>query len=131
MLTLSTNSPARVALPHGRVLAIGEALLSLAALEGAVQLAAGVGTPPASALERLGLDSWVLPGLWLFASVAVPSGVAAVLAFRGSRHAPAAALVAIACLLVELVVQIPFVGPSVLQAVLGTVAVLLGALALH
>jgi hypothetical protein len=136
MLAQSTNSRVPVALPHrplrhGRLLAAGEALLSLAALAGAVQLAAGVATPPVSALEPLGLDSWMLPGLWLFASVAVPSGVAAVLAFRGSRHAPTAALVASACLAVELAVQIPFVGPSMLQAVLGTAAALLAALALR
>ena len=44
---------------------------------------------------------------------------------------PAAVLVASAPLVVELVVQIPFIGPSLLQAVFGTVAVVMAALALR
>lgn len=84
-----------------------------------------------SDLEPLGLDSWVLPGLWLFAAVAVPWTVVAVLAVRRRPVAPVAALVACGLLLFELVVQIPFVGPSPLQAVLGIVAVALAVVALR
>jgi hypothetical protein len=62
--------------------------------------------------------------------VAVPSTVAAWLAWRRSPHAPTAVLVASALLAVELLVQIPFVGPSMLQAVMGTVAIVLAVLAL-
>ena len=54
-------------------------------LGGGLMLMSGQGTPPLEALEPLGLSSWVLPGLWLTASVAVPSGTAAYLAWRGPR----------------------------------------------
>src|SRR4249919_622362 len=65
-----------VAWPHRRVLAIVAALTSLAGIAGAIQLLAGVATPPDGDLP-LGLSTWVLPGLWLLASVGIPSGVAA------------------------------------------------------
>ena len=107
-----------------------ESLVALGAIGGAVQLVTGTAVPPVEDLEPLGLTSWVLPGVWLFASVAVPSTVAAWLAWRRSPHAPTAVLVASALLAVELLVQIPFVGPSVLQAVMGTVAIVLAVLAL-
>jgi hypothetical protein len=107
-----------------------ESLVALGAIGGAVQLVTGTAVPPVEDLEPLGLTSWVLPGVWLFASVAVPSTVAAWLAWRRSPHAPTAVLAASALLAVELLVQIPFVGPSVLQAVLGTVAIVLAVLAL-
>jgi hypothetical protein len=109
---------------------IMEALVAMGAVGGALQLVTGTAVPPIEDLEPLGLTSWVLPGIWLFASVAVPSTVAAWLSWRRSPAAPAAVLVASALLVVELVVQIPFVGPSVLQAVFGTVAVVLAVLAL-
>jgi hypothetical protein len=107
-----------------------EGLVVVGALSGTLQLLTGTATPPVEDLEPLGLTSWVLPGLWLFASVAVPSTVAAWLAWRRSLHAPTAVLVASALLAVELLVQIPFVGPSLFQAVFGTVAIVLAVLAL-
>jgi hypothetical protein len=109
---------------------IVEGLVAVGAVGGTVQLVTGTAAPPVQDLERLGLTSWVLPGIWLFASVAVPSTVAAWLAWRGSSHAPTAVLVASALLAIELLVQIPFVGPSLLQAVFGTVAIVLAGLAL-
>jgi hypothetical protein len=109
---------------------IVEALVAIGAIGGTVQLVTGTAAPPVDDLEPLGLTSWVLPGIWLFASVAVPSMVAAWLAWRRSPAAPTAVLVASLLLVVELVVQIPFVGPSLLQAVFGTVAVVLAGLAL-
>ncbi len=117
--------------PFRRTLVGAGAFLALAGTAGAVQLIAGASTPPVSDLEPLGLDSWVLPGLWLFAAVAVPWTVVAVLAVRRRPVAPVAALVACGLLLFELVVQIPFVGPSPLQAVLGIVAVALAVVALR
>lgn len=107
-----------------------EGLVAVGAVGGTVQLVTGTAAPPVDDLEPLGLTSWVLPGVWLFASVAVPSTLAAWLAWRRSSHAPTAVLVASALLAVELLVQIPFVGPSVLQAVFGTVAIVLAVLAL-
>lgn len=101
---------------------------ALAALGGAGLLVAGTFTPPVSDLDPLGLDSWLLPGLWLAASVAVPCGVTAVLAWRRSARTGLAALVAAALLAVELLVQIPFVGLDLLQAVMGVVAVALAVL---
>ena len=99
------------------------------AVGGATSMLIGQGTPPLSAIEPLGLDSWVLPGLWLLASVALPSAVVVVLAWRRSPRTPAAVLVASGLLAIELAVQVPFVGPSVLQAVFGAVAVTMAALA--
>lgn len=107
-----------------------EAFILVGALSGAVQLWTGTYAPPVEDLDPLGLDSWRLPAVWLFASVAVPSAVAVVAALRRWHRTPEAVLVASALLLVEVLVQIPFVGPSVLQAVMGGLAVVLGSLAL-
>jgi hypothetical protein len=104
-------------------------LTLVGALGGAASLITGLGAPPVGWLEPLGLTSWVLPGLWLLASVAVPSAVVVALAWRRSRWTPTAVLAASALLAVELLVQIPFVGLSVLQAVFGLVAVGMAVLA--
>ncbi len=119
---LNWGGPGKVRYPSRTALVIIESVLSVAAVEGAVQLAVGVSTPPKTGLP-LGLDTWLLPGAWLFASVAVPYGAAAVLAFRRDRRAPAAAQLAGAALIVELLVQIPFVGLSPLQAILALGAI--------
>ncbi len=116
--------------PFRRTLAVAEALVALGALLGTVMLVSGVGTPPVSAIEGIGLHSWALPGLWLFASVAVPSTVVAWLAVVGSPHAPGAVLVASSLLVVELAVQLPFLGFSLFQLVFAAVAVLLAVIAL-
>lgn len=117
--------------PFRRTFICVGAFLALAGTGGAVQLIAGVSTPPVDDLDPLGLHSWALPGIWLFVSVAVPWAVVTVLAVRRRPATPTAVLAACGLLLFELVVQIPFVGPSPLQAVLGTVAVVLGVLALR
>ena len=72
----------------------------------------------------------MLPGLWLLAPTAAPSTAAAVLAWRRSPLAPTAVLVASAVLALELLVQIPFLGFSILQAVFGAIAIGMAALAL-
>ncbi len=105
------------------------AVTCVGAVGGSISMIIGQGTPPLSAIEPLGLDSWVLPGLWLLASVAVPAAVVVVLAWRRSARTPAAVLIASGVLAIELAVQVPFVGPSVLQAVFGAVAVTMAALA--
>jgi hypothetical protein len=84
-----------------------------------------------SGIDALGLDSWKLPAVWLLVSVAVPSGVALLAALRRWPRTPEIVLAASGLLLLEVVVQIPFVGPSLLQLVMGVIAVVVGALAWH
>lgn len=117
--------------PLRRTLATGESVVAVCGLAGAVMLTAGVFTPPVTDLAPLGLTSWVLPGLWLAATVPVPAGAAAVLALRRSPWAPTAVLVASATLAVEVLVQIPFVGPDPLQAVFGGAALALAGVAVQ
>lgn len=119
------------AYPYRRTFIVAEAIIGLAAFVGAIQLFTDTFVPDISALDSLGLTSWTLPGLWLLVSVAVPSAVAVVLAWRCSGSAPVAVLVASGLLLVELLVQIPFLGPSMLQLVLGVTAFVLAALAIR
>ena len=112
--------------PWRRTFVAGEGLVALAGAAGSVQLLAGIATPPDSALdpfERFGVTGWGLPAAWLFATVAAPSGLAAWSAWRGSSRTPALVLGAGALLALELLVQIPFLGLDVLQAVFGAVAI--------
>ena len=109
--------------PFRRIIVAIETLVGLGGLAGSIQLLAGVATPPVSTLNPLGLSSWTLPAGWLFLSVAVPSGMAAWLAWRRSAWAPPAVLLACALLGTELLVQIPFLGPNILQLIFGVVAV--------
>jgi hypothetical protein len=108
--------------PFRRTIIAVETLVGLGGLAGSIQLLAGAATPPLSVLSPLGLSSWALPAGWLFLSVAVPSGLAAWLAWRRSAWAPPAVLLASALLATELLVQIPFLGFSALQLIFGAVA---------
>ncbi|QTE27985.1 hypothetical protein [Pengzhenrongella sicca] len=123
--------PAAAPCPHRRTFITAESLVAIGGVVGAAQLVTGTVAPPVTDLAPLGLTSWVLPGVWLAATVAVPSATAAWLAWRRAPLAPTAVLAASGLLALELGVQIPFVGPSVLQAVFGAVAVGLGGLAVH
>jgi len=116
--------------PHRRTLIIVESLVALSGLAGAVQLMAGVATPPNSYLP-LGLSSWVLPGFWVFGIVALPAAIAGLLAYRRSPYAPLAVVLASVTMAVEVLVQIPFIGLNPLQAIFGGLAVVLGALGVH
>lgn len=116
------------ALRWRRTLGATALLTSAAAAVGSVQLMAGVFTPPVSDLSSLGLQSWVLPGLWLAASVALPCAATAFLARKCSPWLGAAAVGSGALLLVELAVQIPFIGLDPLQAVMAAVAVFMASL---
>ena len=116
--------------PHRRTFIIVESLVALSGLAGAVQLMAGVATPPNSDLP-LGLSSWVLPGFWLFGTVALPAAIAGLLAYRRSPYAPLAVVLASVTMAVEVLVQIPFIGLNPLQAVFGGLAAVLGALGVH
>jgi hypothetical protein len=109
--------------PFRRTIVAVESLVGLGGLAGSIQLLAGVATPPVSVLSPMGLSSWALPAGWLFLSVAVPSGLAAWLAWRRSQWAPPAVLLASSLLATELLVQIPFLGFSLLQLIFGAVAI--------
>lgn len=113
-----------------RALGAVAGLTSLAAWIGAVQLAVGLYAPPVADLQPLRLHSWLLPAIWLAASVAVPCLIVTVLAVRRSLRTGWAALVAALLLAVELVVQVPFVGLDPLQAVMGTTALVIAGLGL-
>lgn len=106
-----------------------EAFVALGAWSGVWQLWTGTFAPPVSDLEPLGLTDWRLPALWLLVSVAVPATVALLAAWERLPWTPTAVLVMAVLLVIEVTVQVPFVGPSALQAVMGAVAVLLGILA--
>jgi len=109
--------------PFRRTIVSVESLVGLGGLAGSIQLLAGVATPPVSALSSLGLSSWALPAGWLLLSVAALSGLAAWLAWRRSLWAPPAVLMASALLATELLIQIPFLGFSLLQLIFGAVAI--------
>ena len=113
------------ALPWRRTLGWLAGVTSVAAAAGAVQLVSGIYTPPVEDLEPLGLHSWGFPGVWLGLSVTGPCATAAWLSLRGEPRVGLASVWAGLLLLLELVVQIPFVGLDPLQAVMGSVAVLL------
>ncbi len=108
--------------PHRRNLIWASGILAAAGLVGTWQLMSGTATPPDSDLEPLGLSSWTLPGLWLFVSVVVPWSVAAIASVGRRRATPVIVLVACGLLLLELVVQVPFIGLSPLQFILGAAA---------
>jgi hypothetical protein len=129
MAVTESRTSAQATTPFRWIFVVLEAFVVIGAVSGAAQLWTGTFTPPVSDLDALGLDSWRLPAVWLFCSVAVPSTVALVSALRRWPRAPQVVLVASALLLVEVTVQIPFVGPSVLQGVMGAIALLLGTLA--
>jgi len=117
--------------PFRKTFVLIESLVALGGLMGTGQLLTGTFTPPVSVLEPIGLSRWMLPGLWLFGTVVVPSAAAAVMAWRRSPLAPPVVMLASATLVLELLVQIPFLGLSLLQAVFGTIAVVMAALALR
>jgi hypothetical protein len=70
--------------PFRRTMVVIETLVGLGGLAGSIQLLAGVATQPVSTLNPLGQSSWTLPAGWLFLIVAIPSGLAAWLAWRRS-----------------------------------------------
>jgi hypothetical protein len=116
--------------PFRRTVILVESLVGLGGLAGSIQLLAGVATPPVSVLSPLGLSSWTLPAGWLSLTVAVPSALAAMLAWRRSAWAPPAVLAASALLAIELLGQIPFLGFSMLQLIFGVVAIGMAVVAL-
>jgi hypothetical protein len=120
----------RTSHPFRSAIVVVETLVGLGGLAGSIQLLVGAATPPVAVLSPLGLSSWTLPAGWLFLTVALPSGLAAWLAWRRSPWAPVAVLAASALLITELLFQIPFVGFSVLQLIFGGVAAAMAVIAL-
>jgi hypothetical protein len=116
--------------PFRTTILVLELILLIGGISGTVQLMTGTATPDVGVLAPLGLTSWRLPALWLFLTVVVPASWAAWLAWRRSPLAPTAVLLGAATLAIELIVQIPFLGWSVLQAVFGAMAASLVILAL-
>jgi hypothetical protein len=130
MLLMRTDETViEASLPHRRLIVGVESFVAVGGLMGSVQLMSGTFTPPVSDLEPLGLSSWVLPGFWLVASVVVPSGMAAWLAWRRSRWARVAVPVASVLLGIEVLVQIPFVGFNAMQLVFRVIAVVMATVA--
>jgi len=119
----------RLTHPYRRTTIAVGGMTALAGYAGTWQLVAGVATPPDTDLPP-GLHSWVLPGLWLCATVAVPWTAATWLTWRRADRATDAVLLACATLALELAVQVPFIGFSLLQLGFGAVAVVMAALAL-
>jgi hypothetical protein len=128
---MTTQAPARTGRTHSfRWPFIGlEAFVALGAWSGVWQLWTGTFAPPVSDLEPLGLTDWRLPAVWLLVSVAIPATVALVAAWERLPWTPLAVLVMAVLLVIEVSVQVPFVGPSALQAVMGGVGIVLGVLA--
>jgi hypothetical protein len=125
VVNVATNkaSTVKINLRFRWTIVVVESLVVLGGLAGSIQLLAGLATPPVSVISPLGLSTWALPAAWLFSTVALPSALAAWLAWRRSPRAPAAVLLGSALLAIELLVQIPFLGFSVLQLIFGTVAI--------
>ena len=123
-MSTTTRSRTRTTecLPWRRTLGALAGFTSVSAAIGALQLVTGVFTPPVEDLEALGLHSWVLPGVWLGLSVGVPCAAVTWLALLRTPWVGVASVWAGLLLLVELGVQVPFVGLDPLQAVMGAVA---------
>ncbi len=112
-------------------LAACQAVVAACAVMGAAQLFLDVATPPESSIEPLGLASWRLPACWLLATVGVPFAIAAVGTWTAAPWARTASLLASGLLLLELLVQIPFLGPNALQWIFGLAALALASWAWH
>ena len=118
-------------IPTAAVLMTAEAVVAVAAAAGAVQLWQGVAAPPVEDIAPLGLTSWKVPGalaVRLRRRALRDGGLAAL---PPVTERPTAVLVASGLLATELAVQVPFVGPSSLQAVFGSVSAGLAGLAVR
>ena len=132
-LTQGIESPpaSRGGYPFRRTFVVAEGLIAVSGVAGTIMLFTNTFVPDVSALRSLGLHSWTLPGIWLFVSVVAPSVVASWRAARRLRRAPEAVMLASALLVVELVVQLPFLGFDPLQPIMGVPALILAGLAVR
>jgi hypothetical protein len=112
------------------LLVVLELFVGVGAVYGGVMLIRDLWGLPVSDLAPLQFDSWVLPGLALLASVAVPMLAAAYLVTRGRARAADASVLAGAILVGWILFQLAVIGPRMaLQAVMlvfGVVIVGLG-----
>ena len=101
------------------VLAALELFTGIGAVYGAAMLVTDAWHLPSQYLDPLPVHGWVVPGVALFAVVAVPMLGAAALALLGSRRAAGAAMAAGALLVGWILVQLAVIGPRMaLQAVM-------------
>lgn len=92
--------------PAGNALLVVLVLVALNAVYGGIGLVVdGMGMPD-EWLEHLPVDSWVLPGVALLLTVAVPQAVAAVAVWRAGERAPVVGSLAGAALVLWILVQL-------------------------
>jgi hypothetical protein len=132
-MTLLREPRARAQALRTRVALVAvELFVGVGAVYGGVMLIRDSWALPVSDLEPLPLDSWVLPGFALLASVAAPMLTAAFLVVRRQAHAADLSTVAGALLVGWILFQLAVIGPQMaLQAVmfaLGAVTAGLGLL---
>lgn len=108
------------------VLAVLELFVGVGAAYGGVMLIRDSWGLPVSDLAPLPLDSWVLPGLALLASVAVPMLAAAYVVTRGLARAADASVLAGGTLVGWILFQLAVIGPQMaLQAVMFVLGVVM------
>ncbi|MBM6400670.1 hypothetical protein [Phycicoccus sonneratiae] len=109
MTTLHLSRPPRTRTARGwpgTTLLVVLVLVALNAVYGGVGLMVNGMGMPREWLEHLPVDSWVLPGVALFLTVAVPQALAAVEVWRAGERAPLVGLAAGAALVLWIVVQL-------------------------
>ncbi|GAB1692685.1 hypothetical protein [Krasilnikovia sp. M28-CT-15] len=108
-----------------------EAAVAVSAVYGAVMLVIDAWHLPVTDLSPLPLDSWVLPGVALLATVALPMGLAAYGLGRRCSWAAPASIIAGTLLSGWVLVQVAVIGPQMfLQGVLFAVGLVVAVLGL-
>ncbi len=129
---MSITSTAPPTVHHGRLratLAVLEGLTGVAAVYGGAMLIADAWRLPVADLAPLPLHSWVVPGVALVLTVAVPMGAAAVAVRRRSTRAAAGSIAVGLILAAWVLVQVAVIGPQMfLQAVLFVTGLVIAAL---
>jgi hypothetical protein len=107
-----------------------ELFVGVGAVYGAIMLVVNAWHLPVADLAPLPLHSWVLPGIALFAGVAVPMLTAAALLARRARWAAEVSIAAGVLLVGWIAVQLAVIGPQMfLQAVMATFGLAIAGLA--
>ncbi|QIM20285.1 hypothetical protein G7075_02540 [Phycicoccus sp. HDW14] len=90
----------------GNALLVVLVLVALNAVSGGIGLVVNGMGMPGEWLEHLPVDTWVLPGVALLLTVAVPQALAAVEVWRTRSRAPVAGMLAGAALVLWILVQL-------------------------